>query len=39
MEIHHKKWKNIYVYMMASHFSPAQKQKIFKIDPTVNVII
>ena len=31
--------KNIYVHMLASHFSHTQKNKIFKIDPTLNVII
>ena len=31
--------KNIYVHMLASHFSHAQKDKIFKIDPTLKVII
>ena len=31
--------KNIYVHMLASHFSHARKNKILKIDPTLNVII
>ena len=39
MDIHHKKWKNIYVHILASHFSHTRKNKILKIDPTLNVII
>ena len=31
--------KNIYVHMLASHFSHARKSKILKIDPTLNIII
>ena len=31
--------KNIYVHMLASHFSHAQKTKFLKIDSTLNVII
>ena len=31
--------KNINVHMLASHFSHAQKNKILKIEPTLNVII
>ena len=31
--------KNIYEQMLASHFSHAQKNKILKIDPTLNEII
>ena len=31
--------KNIYVYMLASHLSHAQKNKILKIGNTLNIII
>ena len=31
--------KSVYVHMLAYHFSHARKNKILKIDPTMNVII
>ena len=34
-----KKMKNIYVHESSSHFNHAQKNKILKIDPTLNIII
>ena len=30
---------NIYMHMLASHFSHIRKNKYLKIDPTLNVII
>ena len=30
---------NIYVHMLASHFSHTQKNKILEIDPTLSAIV